>query len=65
MLSTEIVKMNVYPGGSLDRSRPADVCLSLCVHVRVSVCQSIFVSGVRRDGPIRKGEEDKIDKRSA
>ena len=39
-------------------------CVWVCT-VRVSVCPSILISGARRDGPIRKGEEDKLDKRSA
>ena len=65
MHSIEIIMLNVSSGGLLERSRPADVCLSLSVRVRVSVYPSIFVSGARRDGPIRKEEEGKPSKRSA
>ena len=65
MLSIEIVVLDVPSGESLERSMPVDVCLSMCVRVRVSVFPSILVSGARRDGPIRKGEEDKPDKLSA
>ena len=65
MLSIEIILLNVPSGGSLERNRPTDICLSMCVRVRVSVCPSILVSVARRDGPIRKGEEDRPDERSS
>ena len=65
MLSIEIILLNVPSGGSLERSRPTDICLSMCVRVRVSVCPSILVSVARRAGPIRNGEEDRPDKRSS
>ena len=53
----ESLYSKVSSGESLEGVSPADVCLSVCVRVRVSVSPSILVFGARTAGPVRTGEE--------